>query len=168
MIHLIAAALIKAGNTNPVSYLLTGTSGTPTSRGYTALQPETASLSWIICGNATGSNNTQKGYVQYAAYDASASASYVNEHAFVTPNSGWGTLYVRLTQDSGTTDSTTHAIDGTTWHTLTEDTTNITWTESHDGAVNESCVVKVEIATDSLGTDIVATGYYESVVNSEP
>lgn len=136
------------------------------SRTYNTTQPDVANVIWIICGNATGTNNTQKGYIQQDGYDSGDAVSYTNEHAFVSPLSGWSVIYVRLTATAGAPDSSSHAVDGSTWHTLTEDSTNITWTETHDSEPAESCTVQVEFSTESDGSNIVATGSYTSQVSA--
>lgn len=67
------------------------------------------------------------------------------------------TYYVRATLDTGTAPSGA-ALN--TWHALT--TTRVwTWSQSGDGA--NSGTIKVDIASDSGGLDIVATGYYRGV-----
>lgn len=164
MLHLIASVL-KPGR--PRTWTLTGSSGSPTNRGYTALDPAEGNVVWYICG-ATGALNTTKGYIMNDGYDTGDAVSLSQSHAFTNPLEGFGTIYVRLTADSGVADASSHAIDGSTWHSLTEDSHNIWWRETHNGAVAETCVVKVEIATDSGGTNIVATGYYQSTVSAEP
>lgn len=150
-----------------IVWALSGTSGSPTTKVHVALDPAAGNVVWSICGDTTGANGTQKGFIQNDGYDAGDAIAYANEAAFVTPQSGWGVIYVRLTADSGVADASSHAIDGTTWHTLTEDSTIITWTETHDGPIPEECVVKVEFCTVGDGSDIVATGYYKSTVSSE-
>lgn len=161
--HGLIAFMLAASGNKAQDWTLTGNT-----RGHIALQPAEANLIWAICGNTTGSNNTEKGYIQYDGYDTGQAISYNNEHAFVDPLSGWGVIYVRLTAISGTADSSSHAIDGTTWHTLTEDSTIITWTETHDGAIVENCQVQVEFCTVGDGSNIVATATYGSNVSSEP
>lgn len=154
--------LMKAGKSNPRTYQLAG--GT---RVYNTTQPNVANVVWTLTGAASG-NGRVVGRVQNDGYDSGDAISFIAGTDFTTPNTGWGTLYVRLTATSGTPDSSTHAVDGTTWHTLTEGAVNISWTETHGGPVTESCTVLVEIATDSGGTNIVASGSYTSSVLAEP
>lgn len=154
--------LFKAGDSDRRTYSLPG--GTAI---YTAILPAEANIIWSITGNASGSGRAV-GYVQKDEYDSGDAIAFTNFSAWTTPLTGWGQLYVRLTAISGTADSPTHAIDGSTWHSFQEGVTNIAWTETHNGSPSESCTVRVEIATDSGGTHIVATGDYTSEVTSEP
>ncbi len=124
------------------------------SKQHLAVQPEEANVIWAVCGITTSSSI--KGRVMYDQYDSGDLIVYTSAHSFVTPNDGWTTLYVRLSAITGTVDSSSNAVDGTTWHTLSEDSNNIWWTETHDGPVPELSTVSVEIATDSGGTNIVA------------
>ena len=133
---------------------------------YAALNPDEANVVWTISGAASGSGRAV-GYIQFDGYDTGDAIAFGGDVAFTTPPTGWGTLYVRLTAITNVADATTHAIDGTTWHTLTEGATNISWTETSSG-VSETCTVRVEIATDSGGANIVATGDYVSTVESLP
>ena len=154
--------LMKAGTFNR-SYQLAG--GT---RAHLSIIPDEANVVWTLTGVASGSGRVV-GRVQNDGYDSGDAISFNAGVEFTTPSTGWGTLYVRLTSTGSTTpDSSTHAIDGSTWHTFTEGVTNISWTETHDGALPEACTVLVEIATDSGGTNIVASGSYTSSVSAEP
>ncbi len=164
LFHLLPTSRTSTGP----AYNLTGTSGSPTNRSQSSLDPADARVRWVICG-ATGANNTTKGRVMYDTYDAGDAVSFTTEHSWVVPNAGWTTMYVRLT-DNGSSGSATltpisHAIDGTTWHTITEDSTTVGWTVGLDSVESSAYYdVKVELATDSGGSNIVATGYYRGTV----
>jgi len=147
-----------------VTYTLLGSSGAPQSRTSSQLDPDDASLVWQITGVSSGA--AVKGKIQYDDYATGDPVSLNTQHEFITPTTGWGVLYFRLTYDTGsdTVLSSSHAIDGTTWHALTEDTNNIFWTTEETGLVPTTTTrIKVEMSTDSGGSPIVATGYYEAV-----
>ena len=165
MFPLIIAALMKAGNSNAIDFNLSGSSGTPIETAYESSDPADSEVVWLIAGNTTGT--IVKGEIQSSGHDLGDAASYTSSNPttdFRIPKDGWTTLYVRLTLDAGDApDTTTHAVNGTTWHTLTEDSNNIWWIYQHAAPVGSSTgTIKVEIATDSGGTDIVATGYYKA------
>lgn len=72
-----------------------------------------------------------------------------------------GTYWIRFTVYSGDTPDSGDAM--TTWHTLASVDRTFGYNRSTTGT--ESGIIKVEIATDSGGTNIVATGYYEGTVD---
>lgn len=118
-------------------------------------------MTGVTSGSAT------KGFMQKDGYDDGDAISWNTGNQWATPASGWGTVYVRLTAITNTMDASSHTIDGSTWHTFTEDVTNIWFRDEHDGLPAESATVQVEIATDSGGTNIVATGEFSTTVSAE-
>lgn len=124
-----------------------------------ALNPQTGVGYWAIGGNTT--SGYTKGYMSKFGGALGDPISWTNAHAWRTPTSGWGTLYVRLTDvGSNAPTNSSHAINGSTWHTLTEGSTNIWWNYQNSGTLPKSCQVLVEIATDSGGSNIVDSATY--------
>ena len=138
------------------------------SKLHIALDPADGNVIWYVTGNTAGSSGQTKGYVQKDGYDSGDAITLANHEAWTTPLAGWGTMYVRLS-DTGAVSPTasSHAVDGSTWHTMTEDTTQIWWRTTATGAIVQVSTVLVELATDSGGTNIVASGSYTSTVSSE-
>lgn len=135
------------------------------SRSYEASDPADAAITFALNGVTSAGNGAVKGRVQSDEYNVGDAIVYTTRHSFTQPNDDWGTVYVRLTYNSGsdTVDSSSHAIDGTTWHTFTEDVNNIFWTTTHTSVVGSTVTdVKVEIAEDSGGAVILASGSYIS------
>lgn len=157
--------LLPTAPANPISYNLSGTSGSPVSKSHLSVNPDDAGLIWTISGFNSGSPEfALRTRVMWDGFDIGDQAVYQSYQTWRSPSTGWGVVYVRLTADSGDAmTSSSNAIDGTTWHALTEDVDNIHWQLNRTSNGTSSGVTKVEIATDSGGTDIVATGYYESV-----
>ena len=145
--------------------LVTGFGLTNASQPHLSIQPDVAQAIHQLTGVTSGS--ATKGFMQKDGYDSGDAISWSTGNAWVTPAAGWGTVYVRLTAITNTMDTTSHAIDGSTWHTMTEDATNIWFYDSHGGPVVETATVQVEIATDSGGTNIVATAEYSTSVSAE-
>jgi hypothetical protein len=130
--------------------------------------PADGSGQWGIIGLTTPSSSATKGYVERWQGDDGDAVSYTQSHAWTTPQSGFGTVYVRLT-DTGSyaATSTSHAIDGSTWHALTEDTTNIQFTYVFGGLSARTCSTLVELSLDSGGASIVASGTYNITCSAE-
>lgn len=126
------------------------------------LQPDIGVGYWGISGNTA--SGYVKGYMVKFGGAVSDPVSYSTAHAWRTPTSGWGTLYVRLTDvGSWAPFSSSHAIDGSTWHVLTEDSTNIWWSFRNATVSSRTCQVLVEIATDPAGANIVDSATYSIV-----
>ena len=156
-------SFIKSGASNPVSWLLTGSTGTPNLTTSDTTSPEDAIVTYWLSGNSTTSSKLV-GAMNKDGYGSSTSAVYTQyTDEFVMPRSHpWGTVYVRLTANAGAAvSSSSHVVDGATWHALLRGTDDIHFTWQFTGANgNIDGSVKVEIASDSGGTDIIATGYY--------
>ena len=105
--------------------------------------------------------------MQSAGFKDGVQAVFSTIHSWVIPNDYQeGPYYVRLTAFADTPpDFASPAVDGSTWHTTFG---NIEFGWSHNGVFFREGTVKIEIATDSGGTNIVATGYYRGRVNSSP
>lgn len=155
-------ALFSAGIfTPPRSYQLAG--GT---KIHIALNPAEANATWTLTGIASG-NGRIVGKVQNDGWDTGDAIVYSSGFNFTTPSTGWGSLWFRLTNTEGTADSSSVAIDGTTWYELQEGLNNIFWYDTHGGPIPETNTVLVEMSTDASGTPIVASGSYSTVVSSE-
>ena len=145
--------------------LVTGFGLTNASQPHTSILPDIARAIHQLTGVSSGS--ATKGFMQKDGYDEGDAIAWNTGNQWVTPASGWGVVYVRLTATSNTMDNVSHTVDGSTWHTMTEDATNIWFGDAHDGPVTETASVTVEIATDSGGTNIVASGLFSTSVSAE-
>jgi hypothetical protein len=70
-----------------------------------------------------------------------------------------GIYYVRFTQESGRQPSSDYSDDMNVWHQLNQ-SRFLRWFAPQTQLGQDRGTVKVEIATDAQGTDVVATGYY--------
>ena len=142
--------------------LVTGWGLTGATQIHSEIQPNVAVAIHQLTGVSSGT--AVKGKMQKDGYRQGQSIVWSTGTDWAVPNSGWGTVYVRLTATSNTMDSSSHAIDGSTWHVVTEDVTNVWFSDDHDNVIAETASVTIEIATDSGGTNIVATGVFDTNV----
>ena len=70
-----------------------------------------------------------------------------------------GIYYVRFTQESGRQPSSDYSDNMNVWHQLNQ-SRYLRWFAPQSQLGQDRGTVKVEIATDAQGTDVVATGYY--------
>lgn len=156
--------------TPPETVTLLGTAGAPIIRNEFGFSEsgETYHIQFNLCSVTSAPNSLTRGKMEKAGYKEGISAVFTEIHDWVTPNDYQeGPYYVRLTAFADTApDFSSHAVNGTTWHDMTG--TNVYFGWSHNGPIIREGVVKVEIATDSGGSNIVATGYYRGRVNSSP
>lgn len=142
---------------------LNGTSPSPILKTQLSTTPREASASWLIGCNDAPINSIISGEVQGAAFDDLALAQYVSDNVstdWVIPKAFVITYYVRATLDAGSNPTAGSAMD--TWLTLVPSGANRSWTWLQVGVGVITGTLKLEIATDSDGNDIVATGYYKA------
>lgn len=124
---------------------LSGTTGSPNANSTIKLDPTDADCSWIFNTDGTIDKVSTTGTAQFQAGVEWCSDS--------PPT---GSYWLRATSYSGSSPTT-----GTlgSWLALTS-TRTFQWYQSVVGTTGVG-VIKVEIATDSGGSTIVATGYYQ-------
>lgn len=144
---------------------LQGTVGVPIIRQILGFSEssETYHLNFCFCSVTSAPNSLTRGYAEWAGYKEGNLASYTQIHAWVIPTDYQeGPYWIRATfvadnaPDTGTLD---------VWISMAS---NVFWGWSHNGPTARTGTIKVEIATDSGGSNIVATGYYRGRVSSAP
>lgn len=149
---LIAFMLAASGSVGP-SVNLSGTLGVPVSDDDLATFPDDATAGWSF--RATGDLLRFSG----TAYSSDQWFGIPGDNVHSTPD---GTYYIRVTLQSGTSPSGDSV---GAWLSLA---VNREWYWVETGLGTVSGVLLVEIATDSGGTDIVASGYYDGEAVVEP
>jgi hypothetical protein len=88
--------------------------------------------------------------------------NFLTEWCNVTPSQ---TYYLRCTVQSGSLDAGSDTAN--VWHALTADRF-FAVVDYTAGVSPETVSMKIEIASDSGGSNILATGYYQATANQEP
>ena len=135
----------------PDEVSLSGTTSVPNFAFDFELDPATAQAWWTFNTDGTVDKHDSDTTTQFAAATQ-----------WIIPNNPSATYYIRATNNSGSNPTSGPALS--TWHALTSVRT-WTWSRSTNG--NTTGSLKIEIATDAAGTDIVATGYYGGNVTRE-
>ena len=134
--------------------ILSGSAVSPNVDTDFAIAPADARAGWIF--NASGDLTKYSG----SAYSKSEWFGRVGETTHETPDQ---TYYIRATTESG------DLPDFGTMNTWLALTGGRTWYWEATGTFDSSAgTIKIEIATDSGGTNIVDTGYYRGVADTEP
>lgn len=144
-----------AGGAGTDTITLSGTSGSPNARTASELSIDDAYMEWSfetdgtvdINRSDTGNSQFQAG-VEWNASQPTPTATY----------------YIKATLDSGTIPTSGSTM--TTWLALSSRRW-WRWTETRNGFYTTTGTLKIEIATDSGGTNIVATGYYRGTAAVE-
>ena len=143
MLMNLIGCLAKGGN----SVNLSGSSGTPNSTSDLQVDPDNSESGWRFNSDGSIQRNLNGGY--------SAWNPTPDEWSARQPITAIGDNYwIRATLDAG---STPTAGTLNTWQQLS---TNREWYISRPVVGVSTFTVKIEIATDSGGTNIIATGYY--------
>jgi hypothetical protein len=146
------ALLGFASGLGPVD--LAGTVGVPRQAYDSSIDPNLATVDWDF--RTDGGVYKVEGFsAPLETQDNASTTWYPNG----TPPTG--RFWIRFTVDSGDTPDTGDSMS--TWHTLAS--TDRTFGYNRSGTGQDRGVIKVEIATDSGGSSIVATGYYEGWVD---
>jgi hypothetical protein len=134
------------------AYSLSGTTGSPNVATTITTFPDDASAGWDF---------RLDGRVQ----KVEATSSFFNEGTEWTDAypGETGDTWIRATNDAGSNPDSGPALG--TWHTLGNGATN-SWRWVVTGAGTSQGTLKIEIATDSGGSNIVATGYYRGVATA--
>lgn len=134
-------------------------------RQFAEIQPFEASI--ILSISAVTNlipNNLKRGYVQWDGYRSGTQISYQDLETWVVPTDFTGNYWVRAT-DVGTTPPDGGNLD--VWLPLVKDVNVYSWWLADATPFPKTMTIRLEIATDALGTDIVATDDYAMTVLSE-
>lgn len=129
---------------------LSGSSGTPNVSSVITVFPTDATAGWRF-----RNDGSVERLVVSTWTDFNDSTEWVIPHAHA------GSYWIRATLDADSAPSAGPALGS--WHALTT-TRTWTWTETDSGTF--AGTLKIEIATDSGGSTIVATGYYRGSATS--
>lgn len=135
---------VFAANATPADVItLSGTTGTPTYGVAIAIAPDDADMYWSVHSNGKLGKHGFTGEI------------YLGGGEWCQNNPPIGSYWVRATVYAGTTPTS-----GTigSWLALTS---TRTWSWLRSAVGTTSGTLKIEIATDSGGSTIVATGYYQ-------
>lgn len=122
---------------------LSGSSGTPNQATADNTSPTSSTAGWKF--QTSGQLQRTTGTGAYANFQAGV--QWCNRPA---------SLYIRATLDSGNAPD-----NGPTLNTWVITTTEREWTWDRSAVGTNSGTLQIDIATDSGGTDIIATGYYQ-------
>jgi len=134
--------------------ILRGSSGSPITDFDFETFPTDAAAGWSFQSSGDLTKASGAAYNQPEWYGSALDTTHQ------TPDQ---TYYIRATLDSGVAPSTGPALN--TWLSLAS---SRAWVWSQSGLGTTEGTLKIEIASDALGTDIVATGYYEGSAEVEP
>ncbi len=152
MIPVLRAILASAGGDEPVG--LAGTSGAPRLAFDSSISPTVATVDWEFRANG----EVWKDEGGTATQDNAGTTWYTGGGSPPT-----STYWIRFTKPVTLDDDPDSGDALNTWHELGTVTRLFGYNRSAAGG--ESGKIKVEIATDSTGTNIVATGYYDGEVD---
>ena len=152
-----AAARRRVVSVSTATYSLSGTSGTPNIASDTETSPTDCTVYWEFQSNGTVWKLEDTGS------QLNDGVEFTDEQDSPTEN-----LWIRATLDAG--DAPTAGPALTTWHQVTGaggTSRRWTWTETTDGFATTIGTLQIDIATDSGGSNIVATGYYRGSASVE-
>ena len=153
IVHFQSTVIGEPGAAPPgPTYTLSGSTGTPNDVTNTESSPTNSSAWWEFRTNGTVWSKGDSGTVQFQD-----SIEWTDEQDTPTVD-----IWIRSTANAGAA-HTTGPTNGI-WNVLQgsgEANQRWTWTETTDGEATTQGSVKIEIATDSGGSNIVATGYYQ-------
>ena len=141
---------------------LSGTALAPNSQAHAAVFPEQSNVEWLIGCVQVSSISVEKGQIQSDGWKGADARTYVSVDSgtdWEIPNDFSVNYWIRATLESGSAPTVSSGMD--TWLTLAPGGANRAWRWSRSAQGTLTGVIKLEIATDSDGNDIVATGYYE-------
>jgi hypothetical protein len=144
---------------------LLGSSGSPTSKVYPGFSEtgETANIYVQLTASSIGALGSTRGTVEWDGYMEGDQINLTSQwHDWVDPRDFQDGPYYLQWTDTGddSPPAFSHAEGPDNWHTLSNGGANFWWRQSHNGPITKWTTIKIEIATDSGGTNIIATGYY--------
>lgn len=171
-----AAQAAMFGGSTAETVSLSGTLGSPRSALGVSFAPDAAVAIWLFAGLDSAPTSIVQGQAQKYEGDLLDPFNFVSDNPstdWVQPNDFQnGPYYIRATfQTAGGDEApswpSSAALD--TWHIMTNGFVNLSWgwQSTITGGSLSQGTIKVEIATDSGGTNIVATGYYRGVAATD-
>lgn len=143
---------------------LSGTEGTPKSVSKTSVNPSSSvQAGWLVAANTISLLSIEKGEIQAAGWLLWDTPSYASDNSstdWVIPHDFDATYYVRATLVAGSNPLMSSGMD--VWLSLVPEGANREWRwlQSVEGEITGT--IKLEIASDSDGNDVLATGYYKA------
>lgn len=132
---------------------LAGTLGTPRQAYENTISPSQATVDWEF--RADGTVYKREGFVPVYTQDNAGTTWWIGGGSPPTAS-----YWIRWTYATTTEDPINFGDAVNTWHEL--GTVTRWFGERRTAVGDETSNMKVEIATDSAGSNIVATGYYET------
>lgn len=150
---------------------LSGTSESPTTKTLQVIGDDrTGAVTWLIgCIDVGGYPSIVSGEIQSSGVADGGAESFTSVDVstdWVIPKGFDVTYYALATLDSGSSPTSGSGVG--TWLSLVPDGANRSWTWNKVGLGVFRGTLKLEIATDALGADIVATGYYKADIEIIP
>ncbi len=140
---------------------LSGTSSSPRVKLNVEPFGGESAVSWLIGCNDAPNESILSGQVQSSGVGAGDTPNYASVDTstdWVIPIGFVVTYYVRATLVASSAPTEGSGLD--TWLTLAPSGANRLWTWRQSVSGTLKGTLKIEIATDSLGANIVATGHY--------
>ena len=158
--------------TPPETVSLSGTELAPISNSDIVFDDPGPVAAIIAISAVNTGNNLSRGYIEWDAYVSGVMVSYSPIQAWVSPlDFQDGPYYFRwniVTGNSPNDTPTTVNSVVNTWLPLTNGANSYFWNwETTSLITYKGATLKFEIATDSGGSNIIATGYYETKVKRE-
>ena len=147
-----------SGSSTAGKWALSGTSLSPNNANTLKSSPTDAVASWIFNLDGTVDRTQTAGTSQFQT-----NVEWDTDQP--TPGTD---IWLKAITDSG--DAPTSGDSLGVWHVLNgsgEANLTFTWTETTDGVAETTGTIRVDLATDSGGSNIVATGYYKGKANVE-
>ncbi|KKN01932.1 hypothetical protein LCGC14_1122830 [marine sediment metagenome] len=140
---------------------LSGTAESP--RMVTQDSTPIAQAEWLVGVKQVTATSIEKGQIQSAGYASVPSySSFDTSTDWVIPNDFDVNYYIRATYESGSSPTAGSGLGS--WLSLVPEGAARSWKWRRSSPGSITGVIKLEIATDLAGTDIVATGYYGATV----
>ena len=155
---------------------LLGTQGSPQQRvfiGFDDTPPIAASNRIMtLCVNTAGDNGSNPGWIMTDGYLEGVLINLTNWHQWADPEDYtrdyWARWEDTLDDDPSPGTFSWNKVAGS-WHRLRRNVdTNMWWNINHNGITTVYTKIKLEIATDAAGTNIIQTGYYRIGAATSP
>ncbi len=159
---------VKGGAQEDVS--LAGTAMSPRTVFFLEEIPNVGIAQWLFAGTSFAPSSVERGDAQKAGFRNGVQATYTSDSpatTWIVPKDFQGTYYIRATLEADTAPNSTGSASLNTWIQIVNGGSNVIWGWQRGTLGTVTGTIKVEIATDSQGNDIVATGYYKGTVTIE-